>query len=145
MADPRDDVTLTKIICTLLGEIDGWVWADDTEHDYSPGDVAVAYGRLLEQPHKGVAVRIYMTDDDRVRHLNWRRVQLYHRGEPWRPDGADALAALSFATLQGLSRVQGISGMERISMAPMGADQNHREERADNYLITLDNPEASTT
>jgi hypothetical protein len=140
-----DDVTLTKTICSLLGEIDGWVWADADEHTYDLDEVAVAYGRLHDSPDQGVAVRVYMTDDDRRRHLNWRRVQLYHRGAPRRPDGADALAARSFARLQGLSRVHGISGAERLSMSPLGADGNGREERADNYLITLDNPEASTT
>jgi hypothetical protein len=29
-------------------------------------------------------------------------------------------------------------------MAPLGADENGREERTDNYTITLDNTEAST-
>ena len=138
-----DDVTLTKLVCSILGAIPGWDWnPDDPDHVYAADAVVIFYGALGTTPDKAAGVRIYGTTDERD--LGWRRVQLRLRGDPGRPDGADVLATPSFAALQGLSRLGGISSISRQSMAPAGADGNRREERTENYVVLLDNPEALT-
>lgn len=136
-----DDVALTKVICGLLGNIEGWEWREDGPA-YTADEVAIFYGRILSEPDRAVGVRVYADASDRLEYINARRVQLRYRGAPNRPDGADELASAGYAVLQGLSRVGGISDASRLSMAPLGADTNGREERTDNYQIILDNPEA---
>ena len=138
-----DDVTLTMLICSILGEIPDWDWnPGDPDYIYAADPVIIFYGALGTTPDKAVGVRVYGTTDER--HLGWRRVQLRLRGEPGRPDGADALATPALDVLQGFSRRGGISSITRRSMAPAGADDNRREERTENYLIILDNLEALT-
>lgn len=138
MADLREDVELTKRVCELLGTIDDWVWPST-----STADVGVFYGRIGDSPSRAVGARVYMTSDERD-DVAWRRLQLRFRGERGDPTGADRLADRAFVRLHRLSRLGGISGISRLSMAPSGADENGREERTDNYLIILDNPEASS-
>jgi hypothetical protein len=141
-----DDADLTNLICSILGDIEGWDWhpreGDADEFEYPSETVGIFYGAIGSAPDTAVGVRVYGSTDNLLEHYGWRRVQLRHRGARGRPDGADALAALSFEALQGLSRVGGINGISRQSMAPAGADSNRREERTDNYIITLDNLEA---
>lgn len=132
-----DDVTLTTRLCSLLGAIDGWHWSPADA--YAPTVVGVHYGPT-KGPGRAVGVRVYATDDDRD--LSQRRVQVKYVGAPDDPSGADALADEGFATLQHLSRWQGIAGIDRLTMIPLGVDGNRREQRTDNYLITLDNEEA---
>lgn len=134
-----DDVELTMTVAEFLGDIDGWEWRP-TGPAYTNAEVGVDYGAIKSDTDRRVGVRVYMTKDEP--NLSWRRVQLKFRGGRGAPQGADALADAAFARLQGLSRVGGISGISRLSMAPGGADANGREERTDNYIITLDNQEA---
>ena len=65
------------------------------------------------------------------------------RGARNQPDSADQLAGLAFLLLQGRMRTGGINHIHRTSFGPLGADGNGREERADNFTITLDNLEVS--
>jgi hypothetical protein len=140
-----DDATLTKLICSILGEIPGWDWnLDDPGRVPAADDVVIFYGAIGTAPDRAVGVRVYASTDDLIEHYGTRRVQLRLRGERDRPDGADALAAPAFDALQGLSRRGGISGISRLSMAPAGADDNRREMRTENYLIILDNQESLT-
>lgn len=136
-----DDPTLTATICGLLGAVPGWEWRPDGPA-YQSTELGISYGSIPPNPDRGIGVRIYSADD--ARDLLTRRVQLRFRGTPGRPDGADNLASVAFAALNGLSRVGGISGISRISMAPLGADANGREERTDNYEVTLDNTGAQS-
>ena len=138
-----DDVALTKLICSILGGIAGWAWRENGPV-YTAAEVGIFYGALGTSPDTAVGVRVYGATDSLTEHYGSRRVQLRLRGEPGRPDGADVLAAPAFAALQGLSRLGGISGVSRLSMAPAGADDNRREERTENYVVLLDNPEALT-
>lgn len=136
------------MVCSILGEIPGWDWHDsDEDLDHAvpyvnpPGAVVVFYGALGTAPDKAAGVRVYAGTDERD--LGWRRVQIRLRGEQGRPDGADALATPAFDALHGLSRLGGISSISRQSMAPAGADDNRREQRTENYVVLLDNAEAS--
>jgi len=102
----------------------------------------VFYGTLKDSPDRAAAVQLYSpTDED---HLAIRRAQVIVRGRKGDRYDADRLAGHVFLALQRLSRVGGISDIRRISGGPLGADNNGREERSDNYQITLDNPEASS-
>lgn len=137
-----DDVELTQEICTQLGGITGWEWRP-TGPAYTSAEVGVFYGAIGTSPDRAVGVRVYGSTDTRDGPAS-RRVQVRFRGAPGNPAGADDLAGQAFPVLTGLSRVGGISGVSRLSMAPLGADSNRREERTDNYIITLDNQEALT-
>lgn len=135
------DVALTKLICEQLGTIPEWAWRPEGP-TYSEAEVGIFYGALAASPDRAVGVRVYAAIDIELEYLHWRRVQLRMRGGRGRPEGADELAGLAFEALQGLSRLGGISGVSRLSMAPAGADENGRQERTENYQITLDNQEA---
>ncbi|MCT1363966.1 minor capsid protein [Microbacterium sp. p3-SID131] len=133
-----DDATLTRLLCRLLARVPTF------EYDVTPpsSGVAVQYGALKAEPDRAVGVRVYSTTDER--HLHWRRAQVRIRGAKGSKTDADKIAGIVFAALHGLSREGGISGIRRESMSPNGADTNGREERTDNYIITLDNQESSS-
>lgn len=135
-----DDVQLTYRICELLGRVPGWEWDPDPDAPaYPASSVGIYYGAIQPKPDRAIGVRVYATSDDDVL---VRRVQLLQRGRPHDGAGADALAGVAFSVLHMLSRVGGISDIRRTSSGPLGADENDREERSDNYQIILDNPEA---
>jgi hypothetical protein len=138
-----DDDALTYRLGEILGRIPGWVWGPDVE-SFPAGVVPIFYGRIADEPDRAVGIRVYGTDDMLTQSLAERMVQLRFRGGRGDPRGANKLASPAFAMLQGLSRQGGISDARRFSMAPLGADANGREERTDNYLITLDNLEATS-
>lgn len=132
-----DDAQLTRTICSALGELPGWVFPST-----GTADVGVYYGAIGSTPHQAVGVRVYGLANDPRSGVKGRRVQVRWRGVPNKPNGADELATLGVAVLERLSRVEGISGVTHLSMAPMGADKSGREERTDNFIITIDNQEA---
>ena len=130
------------LICSILGTIPGWDWNPDGTGPVVSDPVTIFYGALGTTPDTAVGVRIYASTDSLTEHYGSRRVQIRVRGAQGRPDGADELAGLAFAAIQGLSRMGGVSGISRLSLSPAGTDDNRREERTENYLITLDNLEA---
>lgn len=132
-----DDDTLTRRLCELLGAIPTFEW--DPLGNYAKTVIGVFYGRLDDSPDRAVGVRVYGAIDED--HLNRRRVQFRIRGARKNRASADRIASIVFSAMQGLSRVGGISGIRRESMTPLGADQNGREERTENYIIILDNQE----
>ena len=133
-----DDVALTEQVLGILAKVPTWVY--DPDADSLPADkVGLFYGAIQPNPDRAIGVRVYGSTEDDV---HWRRVQLRFRGAPYDVAGADALAGIAFTVLHELSRVGGISDIRRISAGPLGADSSAREERADNYQIILDNPEA---
>lgn len=134
-----DDATLTVRICELLGRVPGWAWRPDSP--YLPGEVAIFYGPIGDTPDQAIGVTVYDGTDQN--HLHERRVQLRIRGARGARNGADQIAGFAFTVLQGLSRWDGINDARRVSFAPLGADQNDRQERSENYLVTLDNTEAT--
>lgn len=136
-----DDVTLTTLICAQLGQLPGWEWRPNGP-EYTAAEVGIFYGPIGAAPDLAVGVRLYGATDERLEHYGWRRVQLRLRGARGQPQGADKLAGPALAAMEGLSRKGGISGVSRQSMTPLGADANGREERTENYIITLDNMEA---
>lgn len=135
-----DDVQLTNLICELLGQVPGWHWDPDKDApEYPENDLGIFYGPIQPKPDRAIGVRCYGSDDGDVL---VRRVQLRIRGREYSSSDADRIAGIAFTMLHTLSRVGGISDIRRISSGPLGADNSDREERADNYQIILDNPEA---
>lgn len=137
-----DDDELTFRLGEILGRIPGWMW-DPTAEAFPAAVVPIFYGRIPDSPDRAVGIRVYGAEDRLTESLAERRAQVRYRGARHDPRGANKLAAPAFTLLQGLSRVGGISDIRRLSMAPLGADINGREERTDNYIITLDNTEAT--
>lgn len=137
-----NDVTLTTLICSLLGRVPTWEWRPDGP-TYTDAETGIFYGPIDSSPDRAIGVRLYGANDNDIQHERSRRIQVRYRGEPGDVAGADRMASIGFAVLQGLSRVGGVSGISRMSMSPSVADENDREERTDNYRIILDNPEAS--
>ena len=133
------DVTLA--ICELLGRMPGWSW--DPSGPYPVGRVAIFYGAIPPSPDRAIGVRVYGGSDNAQVYQPTRRVQLRFRGARNAPDDADQMADWAFRLLQGASRIMGLNRVERSSFGPLGADENGRDERSDNYLIILDNLEAS--
>lgn len=140
-----DDATLTTRINEQLARVPGWAWRSDGSV-YTADEVAIFYGAIGPAPDRAIGVRVYGAPADigGDGHLALRSAQLRFRGAKYRPNGADVLAGHALTVMQGLSRVDGINGIRRESFSSLGTDSNFREERADNYLIILDNQEASS-
>jgi hypothetical protein len=137
-----DDDDLTVAICELLQDAGAGVW-DPTGAAYTAGTTAIWYGALGTTPHRGIAVAVYAPVVDDVQNgLTARRVQLRSRGAPDDPRGANQIAGLAFTALHRTIRSRGVAFGVRQSFARLGPDGSRRQERTDNYTITLDNPEA---
>lgn len=134
-----DDETLTIRLAEYLAQVPGWEWRPRGPA-YTPAETGIYYGPLAASADRGIGIRVYGGDDDR--YLAQRRVQLRFRGAKGSVFAADRMAGIGFTLLDSLDRYRGLLGAARISFAPTGADANGREERTDNYLITLDNVEA---
>jgi hypothetical protein len=137
-----DDVTLTQRVCELLAAATSWAWRS-AGPAYTSSEVGLFYGALGAVPDRAVAVAVYGTDDDVATGLGTRRVQVRYRGAKNTPAGADALAELGFTALHDTYPGGGIARIARVSSARLGADENGRQERTDNYQVILDNPEAT--
>lgn len=136
-----DDETLTERLCQILGALPSFAYRpDDNDPLPTADEIGVFYGRIADAPDRAVGVRVYGALDDR--YLQRRRVQVWIRGGRRDPAGADRIAGVIFRRLDKLSREGGINGIRRESVAALGADDNDREQRSENYLITLDNEEA---
>ncbi|WP_102193209.1 minor capsid protein [Microbacterium aurantiacum] len=131
------DATLKTTLCEILGSIDGFEWSTDP---YTADVVGVFYGRIEETPDRAVGVRLYGSSD--TRDLTRRKAQIWVRGARGERDSADRIADDVFARFDKLSREGGILGIRRESMSDQGSDDNGREQRSENYTITLDNKEA---
>lgn len=137
-----DDVTLTQTVCALLADANGWAWRPSGPA-YTQAEIGLFYGALGSTPDRAVGVTLYGDADDLETGLAVRRVQIRHRGPVGASQGADELAAATFSALQGLARTAGISLVNRVLVARLGADANARQERADSYQIIVDNPEVA--
>lgn len=138
-----DDVALTKLLCSIVGSVPGWAWRESGP-PYTASELGVFYGSIGEKPDRAIGVRLYGVPSDDVSTSRERRVQFRVRGAPGRRDGADAIASVLRTVLGGIIRRDGISEVRFQSMASLGADANGREERSENYIIILDNQEASS-
>lgn len=134
-----DDASLTRRLCALLGSVPTWHFSEETP---APSTAVGIYAQRIpvDAPDRAIAVRVYAPqDEDSIRQ---RRVQLTVRGAAHAWDGANKLADIALPVMVGVSRLDGILGAQRLSFDSQGPDTNGREQRTENYLITLDNVEA---
>lgn len=146
MADPAPvdltlDVELTTRIAEILGRVPTFTWRPHGPA-YTSAEVAIFYGRIMDAPDRAIGVRVYSPADQE--HLTRRRVQLHVRGRRDDVADADRLSDVLSLVLDRRLRGDGIASITRTSFSQLGADKNGREERTENYLITLDNLEASS-
>ena len=135
-----DDATLTLRLLEYLDRVPGWEWRPEGP-DYTRDEVGLFYGQIGAAPDEAIGVRVYGAGSEGD--VDERRVQFRIRGRAGDRERADQIAGTLRTLLEGLSRWGGILSAMRFSFAPTGADENGREERTDNYLITLDNLEVS--
>lgn len=104
-----------------------------------PADArAVTLRDLPSEPDAAVAIEVYDVRDDLVLPDVEIRVQLLFRA---RGEAVDDFADDAFDVLHGRHHFQAgalvIQRCRRISTAPLGPDDNGREQRADNYGLVL--------
>lgn len=136
-----DDVALTNAVCALLDSLGLGEWRP-AGPVYTAAETGIFYGAIGATPDRAIGVSVYATDDDVVTGEATRWAQLRYRGPRNAPNGADTIAGAVFTAVHGTYHAGGIARLVRTSSAPLGADGNGRQERADNYQIILDNPEA---
>lgn len=135
------DVALTTRLAEILGRVPTFAWRPHGPA-YTSTEVAIFYGRVLDAPDRAIGVRVYSSAD--MEHLSRRRVQLHVRGRRDDVADADRIADVLSTVLDQRLRGDGIASITRTSFSQLGADKNGRDERTENYLITLDNLEASS-
>lgn len=135
-----DDETITTRLGEILGSLPSFAWRPDGA-DPTDLEIGVYYGAVLDKPDRGVGITVYSSADQPD--LLARRVQFDVRGRRAQPFGADRIAAVLFTVLDHRPRGDGFASVIRTSFARLGADTNGRDRRTENYLITLDNQEAT--
>lgn len=138
-----DTTTVVYTVNAILDDAGVGAW-HPVGPAYTSADVGIFYGPVGATPNRAIGVTCYTQTDDIETGRADRYVQVRCRGNPGAPNGADILADAVFTALHGVYRVSGISRITRTSTAPLGADDNGRQERTDNYHLILDNPEATS-
>ncbi|MDR6142390.1 hypothetical protein QE375_001944 [Microbacterium foliorum] len=133
----KDSVLKTRL-CEILGTIAGFEWS--TTGAYAADSIGVWFGGIEDSPDRAVGVRLYGGSD--VDKLTKRKAQIWVRGARDERGSADDIADAVFDRFDNLSREGGILGIRRESMSDQGTDDNGRDQRSENYTITLDNEEA---
>lgn len=134
-----DDAQVTVALCEILGAVPGWHWSPGAVPPPPGTALTVFYGDIPDSPDRAIGVRVYGGSDDSRVYQPQRQAQLRIRGRRNQPNDADEIAGIAFTVLQGRARTQGLSWIERQFFGPLGTDVNGREERADNYIIAIDN------
>lgn len=125
-------------VAELLAAEGVGVWSPTAP--YSPGDVAIVFDELSDKPDRGIALGMYPVSDsgntDSV-----VAVQLYIRGTPGSRTDTKHTADAAFNVLH--DKQGGTIGDTplvrcwRNSGAPLGRDQNGRQESTDNYYFQI--------
>jgi len=131
-----DDADLTEHICQVLAQLGLGVWRPDGPA-YTAAETGIYYGDLATSPDRGIGVSVYATDDDPVTATAMRWVQFRIRGAQGVMRDADQMAGALFDALQDRRHAAPVSRFLRTSSARLGADENGRQERSDNYQIIL--------
>ena len=126
--------TVRRSLATHLSARGVGVWSETTP--YEPDDRAIVLRDLPTAPDAAVAIEVYDTEDGLVLPDVPVRVQLMFRG---RGDDADEFADAAFAVLHGQYHYDmgemRVQRSRRLYTAPLGADENGRERRSDNYEL----------
>lgn len=138
-------MTLTRAITAgvaqLIHDAGLATWRPDTP--YTPGEVPITVGALPQGAPIAVALNVYGTEDDPALADTTVLLQARFRAGPG-PDDVHDLAAGLFDLLQGREHftLHGVPVIEahRLSWAGLGADENRRWERTDNYELRTNHP-----
>lgn len=134
--------TVTLALCQWLADNDFGIYRPNTP--YQKNERAITVRRLPTAPEWALAVAPYGLDEDLVLPNRLINVQLRFRtgkGQPlttvddWADDVAEALHMRHRFNMGGLHVQRAV----RTIIAPLGADENGREERADSYALLLMN------
>jgi hypothetical protein len=111
---------------------------------YLATDTAIVFGELPTTPDRVIAITVYGSDDEGQVPLSQMRVQFMFRGEPNNTLDAGEIAGPVFDLMQGLEHLQcgsaHINLAQRVSRITLGADDNKRQMRSDNYALDVDMP-----
>lgn len=102
---------------------------------HEPGATFIAAKRIPDKPDAAIGITVYLGTDELLQSM--RRAQFRFRGPPHDPLAPDRMADAVFRLLHMSHHDGHISRIRRESMAPLGMDGNSRDERTDNYEITL--------
>lgn len=110
---------------------------------YEPDETALTLKRLPTSPDRAIAVNAYGSDDSITLPMSVISIQLRFRAAGSRTD-VDDLADAVFPLLHGRHHfLMGdilVARAYRLNFASIGADDNRREERVDNYELLLQRP-----
>lgn len=113
---------------------------------YSADETAIVFGVPGQNPPRQIALAVYNNTDDAALSDSVVLLQVRVRGADADPFGADDLADAVFDDLQGFigNLPNGIRVVyaKRNSTFPLGIDGNGRQERTDNYELTVHRPSA---
>lgn len=132
--------TVTLGVAAHLHDEGVAVWSDT---GYQDTDRAITVKALPATPDTAVAVTVYDVDDDLVLPHVPVLVQFRFRAARGSRTAVDDFADEAFGVLHGRRFYVGdllVQQCRRLSVAPLGADDNGREERADNYELVLQRP-----
>lgn len=110
---------------------------------YTEDQVGIVIGVPTQSPRSLVALAAYGNVDDASLSDSTVQVQMRLRSAGADPGPADDLADEIFDALQGLrATLNGIAVVyaKRVSTYPLGLDGNGRQERTDNYDLTVHRP-----
>lgn len=129
-----DDDELTVAVCEVLEARAVGVFATAA----TGSQVQIVYGDVgAAGVDRAVGVQVYNGLDELTEGPPIRFVQLRIRGAVRDRRSANQIAATAFDALHGLVSTAGIFLAERISFARLGSDGNGRDERSENYQLTL--------
>lgn len=113
---------------------------------YGAAETAIVFGVPGQNPPAQIALAVYNNTDDATLSDSVVLLQVRVRGADADPVGADDLADAVFDDLQGfignLPNGIRIVFAKRNSTFPLGIDGNGRQERTDNYELTVHRPSA---
>lgn len=117
------------------------VWKDSGV--YADDEVGIVLGVPTQRPPSLIALATYNNDDDPALSDSVVKLQVRLRGPDADPRAANDLSDGVFDALQGLrDTLNGIRVIyaKRTSSLPIGVDKNSRQERTDNYDLTVHRP-----
>lgn len=111
---------------------------------YLAAETAIVFGELPTGPDRVIAISVYGSNDEGQVPLSQLRVQFMFRGNPNDTLDAGEVADPVFDLMQGLEHLQcgtaHINLSQRVSRVTLGADDNKRQLRSDNYALDVDMP-----
>src|SRR5699024_1073142 len=102
---------------------------------HTPDAPFIAAKRIPPAPDVAIGVTAYLATESMLTHT--RQAQFRFRGAPNDPFGPDRLADQVLLPLPLPHHDRHLSRIPRESIASLGMDGNKRDERTDNYEITL--------